>query len=81
MARLPVLFRAEVTDQPAGVAASGDTSDPNLATGETDVGLRGIVQGGFRVTPDLALSLRGSFQGRNIKHAGPGFGGGVSYTW
>lgn len=79
--RFPVLFRAEVTDQPAGVAASGDTSDPNLATGETDVGLRGIVQGGFRVTPDLALSLRGSFQGRNIKHAGPGFGGGVSYTW
>jgi hypothetical protein len=79
--RFPILFRAEVTDQPAGVADTSEAADPSLARGETDVGLRGIVQGGFRVTPDFALSLRGSFQGRNIKHAGPGFGGGVSYTW
>jgi hypothetical protein len=79
--RFPILFRAEVTDQPAGVADTSEAADSSVARGETDVGLRGIVQGGFRVTPDFALSLRGSFQGRNIKHAGPGFGGGVSYTW
>lgn len=78
--RFPIVLRNEVTDQPAGVADSG-TAEATSARGENDVGIRVIAQGGFRVTPSFVLSLRGSFQGRNIKHAGPGFGGGVSYSW
>ena len=29
----------------------------------------------------LTLAVRGSYQGRTINHAGPGVGGGVTYTW
>jgi len=31
--------------------------------------------------PDLVISARGSYQGRTINHAGPGFGGAVTYQW
>ena len=38
-------------------------------------------QVGYRLLPGFVVSARGSFQGRTIQHAGPGFGGGASYTW
>jgi hypothetical protein len=81
---VPILFRTEVTNQPAGSAPSRE----DLAVGDAprslegaDVGARGIAEIGYRLTPELVVRARGSFQGRTIEHAGPGFGGGVSYTW
>lgn len=87
--RVPMLFRGEVTNQPAGSAVSRDKVRPNDsgATPDTtsvergEVGGRAIVQIGYRVTPGLVVAGRGSYQGRTIKHAGPGFGGAVTYTW
>lgn len=86
--KVPMLFRTEVTNQPAGVAADPDTvqtDDPNGAAGTSlsvgEVGARAIVQVGYRLMPNLVVAARGSYQGRNIKHAGPGFGGAVTYTW
>ena len=78
--RFPILLRTEVTNQPAGASPSTDQG-PGVATGEAEIGARGIAQLGFRPIRPLVLSLRGSVQGRNIRHAGPGFGGGVSYEW
>jgi hypothetical protein len=78
--RFPIMFRTEVTNQPAGVNASA-SSDATRSRSESDVGLRVLAQVGFRVTPSLTLAARGSYQGRNIEHAGPGFGGGVTYSW
>jgi hypothetical protein len=82
--RFPILFRTEVTNQPAGADPSSDDEatpgDPRALSG-SDIGARGIAQLGFRVVDELVISARGSFQGRTIQHAGPGFGGGVSYTW
>jgi len=77
--RFPILLRIEVTNQPAGF--SSRTTDADTSSGDGDVGGRGIVQVGFRVTPALLVAARGSFQGRTIQHAGPGFGGAVGYTW
>lgn len=65
--RVPILLRSEVTNQPAGVGG--------------DVGARAIAQVGYEVVKDLAVSVRGSYQGRTINHAGPGGGAGVSYQW
>ncbi len=87
--RVPMLFRTEVTNQPAGSAVSRDKVRPNdsSATADTtsvergEVGGRAIVQIGYRVVPGLVVAGRGSYQGRTIKHAGPGFGGAVTYTW
>jgi len=81
--RFPILFRTEVTNQPAGAGASADDLEVGqpASLGGADVGARGIAQLGFRVVDDLVISARGSFQGRTIEHAGPGFGGGVSYSW
>jgi len=76
--RFPVLVRSEVTNQPAGV------SDPNFRGPvelHGDIGLRAIVQPGYEVWPGLVLAVRLSYQGRTIYHAGPGFGGTVSYSW
>ncbi len=77
--RFPILLRTEVTNQPAG-AASGDSA-PTTSHEQGDVGGRAIAQLGYRVVPPLTLAVRGSYQGRTINHAGPGFGGGVTYTW
>jgi hypothetical protein len=87
--RIPIMFRTEVTNQPAGTAATkGDVrpasagatpDDTSLETGE--VGARAIAQVGYRVLPGFVVAARGSYQGRNIRHAGPGFGGAVTYTW
>jgi hypothetical protein len=84
MPRVPILFRLEVTNPPAGVAASRPAVDPSPAGtsfGQGEVGARAIVQAGYRIVPPLVVALRGSFQGRNINHSGPGFGAAVTYEW
>jgi hypothetical protein len=65
--RWPIVLRSEVTNQPAGVGS--------------DVGVRLIGQGGYRVLPHLVIALRASYQGRTINHAGPGAGAAVEYAW
>jgi len=81
--RFPILFRTEVANQPAGASPSqdDDEGDGLRALESTDVGARGIFEVGFRAVDTLVLRARGSFQGRTIEHAGPGFGGGVEYSW
>lgn len=87
--RVPIVLRTEVTNQPAGSSSSLATvrpDDPNAAPQQTSiqqgqVGARAIAQVGYRVLPGLVLAVRGSYQGRNINHSGPGFGGAVTYTW
>jgi len=89
LSMFPIVLRSEVGNQPAGVIVHNDEVRPqdanasveNTSTGQSDVGVRGIAQIGYRILPDLVLNLRGSYQGRNIKHSGPGFGGGVLYSW
>ena len=68
-----------MTNQPAGVTPSAAAASTSGGSG--DIGGRGIVQVGFRIVPELVIALRGSFQGRTIQHAGPGFGGAVGYQW
>jgi hypothetical protein len=87
--KVPVLFRTEVTNQPAGVSRRGETVRPGDSTSTQDltshdqgeVGARAIAQVGYRFLPTLVIAVRGSYQGRTINHAGPGFGGAVSYQW
>jgi hypothetical protein len=79
--KVPILIRTEVTNQPAGGTANPSRVGENESTGENDVGVRTIVQAGYRFTPTFVASLRISFQGRTIDHAGPGFGGAVGYSW
>jgi hypothetical protein len=45
------------------------------------VGVRSIVQVGYRLLPNLVLAGRISFQARTINHAGPGGGAAVMYEW
>ena len=79
--RFPIVLRTEVTNQPAGAEPTKSQLGQGIAIGQSDVAGRGIVQLGFRVTPEFVIALRGSFQGRNINHAGPGVGGFVGYAW
>jgi hypothetical protein len=83
--RIPILLRTEVTNQPAGTSARssqiGPDGEPFYAEEGSDVGARGIAEVGYRLVDQLVVRVRGSFQGRTIQHAGPGFGGGVSYSW
>jgi hypothetical protein len=86
--RVPIMFRTEVTNQPAGSSANVDSVAPQSGVSPSqtslqrgEVGARAIFQLGYRLTPALTLAARGSFQGRTIKHVGPGFGGAVTYTW
>lgn len=80
--RVPIVLRTEVTNQPAGAAPSSEQrDDPSTSQADGEVGVRGIVQVGFKVVPSFVVAVRGSFQGRNIRHAGPGFGGAMGYTW
>jgi hypothetical protein len=76
--RVPIMFRSEVTNQPAGSAHSEVSS---VSGSQGDVGVRLIAQAGYRFTSQLTLSLRASYQGRTINHAGPGGGAAVSYQW
>jgi hypothetical protein len=87
--KVPVMFRTEVTNQPAGTSRHGQTVRPEtLGTAQEltsheqgEVGARAIAQVGYRLLPTLVVAVRGSYQGRTINHAGPGFGGAVSYQW
>jgi hypothetical protein len=84
--RVPIMFRTEVTNQPAGVAAPpADPSTPPPAQPQSseaaEIGARAIAQVGYELIDGLLIAARGSYQGRTIRHAGPGFGGAVSYTW
>ncbi|MRG94568.1 hypothetical protein [Polyangium spumosum] len=82
--RVPILIRTEVTNQPAGSSLSSppdEDGQPTQSTNEGEVGARGIVQVGYRITPGFVVAARVSFQGRTINHAGPGFGGAVGYEW
>lgn len=81
--RVPIIVRSEVTNQPAGeyaprVALEGGRFRASEAG---DIGVRAIVQIGYQFTPSLTVFVRGSYQGRTIIHAGPGFGGGASVSW
>jgi hypothetical protein len=84
LSRVPVMVRSEVTNQPAGSGASR-VADPRLSETESvaagDVGVRGILQMGYRFVPPLLVALRASYQGRTISHAGPGLGGALEYRW
>lgn len=78
--RVPIMFRTEVTNQPAGISAGGlDLAGKSTAGG--DIGVRLIVQGGYRITDHFTAALRASYQGRTINHAGPGGGAAVEYSW
>lgn len=95
--RVPIVLRTEVTNQPAGVAAARTPAPsptpttppspsttppaPAVASGEGEVGARAIVQVGYELLPSFVLSVRASYQGRTIKHAGPGVGAAVTYQW
>ena len=79
--RVPILFRTEVTNQPAGAASSTALGTGAVASERGEVGARAIAQVGYRFLPELVISARGSYQGRTINHAGPGFGGAVTYQW
>jgi hypothetical protein len=76
--RFPIMFRSEVTNQPAG---SAHPESGGVSGSQGDVGVRLIVQGGYRITPAFAVALRASYQGRTIYHAGPGGGAAVTYQW
>jgi hypothetical protein len=91
---VPILFRTEVTNQPAGFSAVETTSivqpagtpttpanPADVSLNQGQVGARAIAQVGYRFLPDLVVSVRGSYQGRTINHAGPGVGGAVAYQW
>ena len=81
--RIPVLVRSEVTNQPAGESAPRvELEGGRFRSSEAgDIGVRAIVQVGYQFTPSFTFFLRGSYQGRTIIHAGPGFGGGAIVSW
>jgi hypothetical protein len=66
IARLPMAAEVQVTDQPVD-------SD--------ELGVRLIYELGWRITPQLMVALRPSYQLRTIKHAGPGIGLAASFDW
>ncbi len=74
VAELPMLVRTEITNQPAGVS-------PDDGSDSADVGGRIIAQLGYELFDGFTLAARASYQGRTLKHSGPGFGGGVRYAW
>jgi hypothetical protein len=87
--KFPVMFRTEVTNQPAGWSRRGEEVRPDnpdlgqelVSHNRGEVGARAIAQIGYRFWPALMVAVRGSYQGRTINHAGPGVGGAVSYQW
>jgi hypothetical protein len=87
--RFPIVIRSEVTNQPAGSGVSSGAAlspcpaapAPCQSTGPGDIGVRGIVQVGYRIVDPLVIAVRGSYGGRTIDHAGPGVGGALEYRW
>jgi hypothetical protein len=75
IARVPIVIRTEVTNQPAGTAArlaDGTTSSEPVSIIRGDVGARAMVQVGYRLVPSLTLSLRGSYERQNHPARRPG---------
>jgi hypothetical protein len=86
--RIPILLRTEVTNQPAGAASEREAEPPFVppeereeSLGTAEIGARAIGQVGYEMIDGFVVAIRGSYQGRTIRHAGPGLGGAVSYTW
>lgn len=79
--KIPITVRSEVTNQPAGTSSSRTGLGANTSTGQGEVGVRSILQIGYRVLPHFVVAGRGSFQARTINHAGPGAGAAVTYEW
>jgi hypothetical protein len=79
--RFPMAIRSEVTNQPAGSTTSSLATSVRTSTEDGDIGVRGIFQVGYRIFDPLVVSLRASYQGRTISHAGPGGGAAVEYQW
>ncbi|WP_437949229.1 hypothetical protein WME98_53160 [Sorangium sp. So ce296] len=86
--RFPMLFRVEVTNQPAGATgepsvepAEESEASKKVSQGKGKVGARAVLQLGWRVQDPLVFSVRASYQGRTIDHSGPGVGAAVSYQW
>lgn len=80
--RIPIMVRSEVTNQPAGERKFQDPLAPTrISEQPADIGVRAIFQIGYRITPAFTAFARGSYQGRTILHAGPGFGAGASFEW
>jgi hypothetical protein len=63
--RFPIVLSAQVTDQPV----------------PEDIGLRLIVDVGYRGVGWLYPSLRASYSARDIDHSGVGFGGALNFDW
>ncbi len=83
--KIPLMFRTEVTNQPAGTSAprgvSVDALGRPLALETADLGVRFLGQVGYRFAPEFTLHVRASYQGRDINHMGPGFGAGATVAW
>ncbi len=82
--RFPIMFRSEVTNQPAGASPSASRrrlDGAGVAAETGDIGVRAILQLGYRPVAGFTLFVRGSYQGRTINHAGPGVGGGAQVEW
>jgi hypothetical protein len=79
--RVPILLRTEVTNQPAGTGGSASITPKTQSIGPGDIGVRAVVQVGYRVWNGLVLAGRVSYQGRTITHAGPGGGAAVTFEW
>ncbi|HEY3237796.1 MAG TPA: hypothetical protein VGJ84_23955, partial [Polyangiaceae bacterium] len=78
--RVPIVLRTEVTNQPAGEPKSSVTP-VGQSQEQAEVGARAIAQIGYRIVPTFVVAVRGSYEGRTIRHAGPGGGAAVSYQW
>jgi hypothetical protein len=64
--KFPIAFEVHVTDQPVNT---------------DELGVRAVFELGYRPTPVFSLSARGSYQGRNINHTGPGLGLAATFDW
>ena len=64
--RWPMAVEVHVTDQPVN---------------EGELAVRGILEVGRQLTDTFALSLRASYQGRSIDHAGLGAGLALTFDW
>ena len=63
---VPIGFEVHVTDQPVNT---------------DELGVRAVLEVGYRVSEVAALSARASYQGRTIDHTGPGLGLAATFDW
>lgn len=64
--KVPLAFEVHVTDQPVNT---------------DELGVRAVVEVGYRPSEVFALAARASYQGRTIDHAGPGLGFAATFGW